>query len=327
MCDSVMSRTVGTVAIKTFGLALRSSLLYLSRHDLVSKFQPVSRSAATSVLKPNCSARSLKRASDYTSVKCTPHISVHILTRPCTDSLLGFPGNSFDVKTSSVSVSKSGLAFIIEAQRSVIQNRTVGFQHPTERRHWFVPCPQHTCSQPWKNRQEHLYWRWSLLQSEQSHTQRELVLSTSSSRPGRSCVLSLFWLFQPGFGLGFQDVCHVVFPASFALKLASSEHTLHRRGLARHCRRNCNILMFRKCEIICIVSNNWCLGLSDLPFQISPAFLHLQTLVALKIVPHVLSNLCPTLIRVRFCCLPMDSNATTRCTADRQVCPRDIAPT
>ena len=61
--DAVISRTNG-LAIETFGLALRCSLLHLSRRDLVSKFQPVSRSAATPVLRPSYIERSLKKADE-----------------------------------------------------------------------------------------------------------------------------------------------------------------------------------------------------------------------------------------------------------------------
>ena len=86
------------LTIKIFVLALRNLLLHLSRRDLVSRFQPVPRSAATLVLKPSCTARSLKRAGEQTSVESTAHISKLVLTRPYTDSLLAFPGIAFDVK-------------------------------------------------------------------------------------------------------------------------------------------------------------------------------------------------------------------------------------
>ena len=51
----------GGFAIRILGFAVRSSLLHLSRRDLVSRFQPVSNSAATPVLRPTCIERSLKR--------------------------------------------------------------------------------------------------------------------------------------------------------------------------------------------------------------------------------------------------------------------------
>ena len=41
----------------------------LSGRDLVSKFQPVSSSAATPLLKPSCIGRSLKIFGEYTSVR------------------------------------------------------------------------------------------------------------------------------------------------------------------------------------------------------------------------------------------------------------------
>ena len=97
----------GGLATKTFGLAIRSSLLHLSRRHLVFIFQPFSSSAATPVLRPSCIERSLKRAGEFTSVKSTAHLSKQVFTSPCTDSL-GLPGNAFDVNTRLVNFSKSG---------------------------------------------------------------------------------------------------------------------------------------------------------------------------------------------------------------------------
>ena len=107
----------GGFAIKIFGFAVRSSVLHLSRRDLVSRFQPVSSSAATTVLRPSCTQRSLKRAGEYTSVRSAAHFSKQVFTRPCTDSL-HLPGNAFDVNTRFCQFLKvSGVAFI-EAKRS-----------------------------------------------------------------------------------------------------------------------------------------------------------------------------------------------------------------
>ena len=52
-CGSVTSITNehGGLPIKTFGLALRNSLLHLSRRGQVSRFQTVSRSAAAPELR------------------------------------------------------------------------------------------------------------------------------------------------------------------------------------------------------------------------------------------------------------------------------------
>ena len=54
----------GGLAFTALGLALGSSQLHLSRCDLVSRFQPVSSSEATPVLRPRCIERSLKRAGE-----------------------------------------------------------------------------------------------------------------------------------------------------------------------------------------------------------------------------------------------------------------------
>ena len=137
--SNVKNNKHGGLAIKTFGLALRSLLLHWSRHDLVSRFQPVPRSAATLVLKPSCTERSLKRAGERTSVESTAHISKLVLTRSCTDSLLDFPRLAFDVNTRSVNFSKCRV-YCVEAQLSnctetrrldstIQQNKEIGVQH------------------------------------------------------------------------------------------------------------------------------------------------------------------------------------------------------
>ena len=107
VCNS-LNIGLGGFAIEIFGFAVPSYLLHLSRCDLVSRFQPVSSSAATPVLRPSCIERSLKRAGEKkTSVRSTAHLSKQVFTSPCTDSLLGLPGNAFDVNTRFVHFSKS----------------------------------------------------------------------------------------------------------------------------------------------------------------------------------------------------------------------------
>ena len=97
----------GGFAVRIFGIAVRSSLLHWSRRDLVSRFQPVSSSATTPVLRPSCIERQLKIAGEYTSVRSTAHMSKQVFTRPCTDSLPSIPGNAFDVNTRLVNFSES----------------------------------------------------------------------------------------------------------------------------------------------------------------------------------------------------------------------------
>ena len=70
----------------------------------------------TPVLKPSCIEPSSKRAGEQTSVRSTAHISKQVFTRPCTDSLLGLPGNAFDVNTRFVNFSQS-LALLSLKQR------------------------------------------------------------------------------------------------------------------------------------------------------------------------------------------------------------------
>ena len=59
-----LSRLQVRFALKIFRLAVRSSLLHASRRDLVSSFQPVSRSTVTLVLRPGCIERSLNKAGE-----------------------------------------------------------------------------------------------------------------------------------------------------------------------------------------------------------------------------------------------------------------------
>ena len=59
-------------AIKMFCLAVRRSLLHVSRRDLVSRFQPVSSSAATPVLRPSCIEHSLKRTGESDQLRTSP---------------------------------------------------------------------------------------------------------------------------------------------------------------------------------------------------------------------------------------------------------------
>ena len=71
-------------AIKVFCLAVRRSLLHLSRRDLVSRFQPVSSSAATPVLRPSCNEHSLKRTGESDQLRTSPsRFSRDLAPIPC----------------------------------------------------------------------------------------------------------------------------------------------------------------------------------------------------------------------------------------------------
>ena len=104
----------GGLAVKTFfGLAFRTSLLHLPHRDLVSKFQPISHFAATLLLKPSCSGRSLH------PLHTSPSNSSRDLTL---------------IDAHERSVIFSNLAFI-EAHRSKCTSIGMLLHHPTEQRH------------------------------------------------------------------------------------------------------------------------------------------------------------------------------------------------
>ena len=54
---------------------------------------------------------------EETSVKFTAHLSKQVLARPCTDSLLGFPQNAFDVNLRSLNCSKSRALLSLSVNR------------------------------------------------------------------------------------------------------------------------------------------------------------------------------------------------------------------
>ena len=98
---NVQNNGHGGLAIKTFGLALRRSLLHLTRRVLVSKFQPVSRSAATPVLMYSGQAAWNVHCRDLASrllskpLRTSPNRSSQDLAPiPC----CAFPGHAFDVQ-------------------------------------------------------------------------------------------------------------------------------------------------------------------------------------------------------------------------------------
>ena len=144
---TVLSVDSGGFPVEIFGFAVRNSLLHLSRRDLVSRFQPVSSSAAKTVIRPSCIGRSLQRAGEKTSVRSTAHMSKQLFTRPCTDSLLGIHGNALDVNTRFVNVSKS-LALLSLKQSYPTVPELGGLDSNTCRNKntGFVPCPHHSRS-------------------------------------------------------------------------------------------------------------------------------------------------------------------------------------
>ena len=96
-CESVPSRTMGTVDLLSRLSVLQFAARCCTCHAV--GFQPVSKSAATPVLKPSCIERSLKRTGEWTSCQVHhTHISKH---------LLGLSGNAFDVTKRSDNFSMS----------------------------------------------------------------------------------------------------------------------------------------------------------------------------------------------------------------------------
>ena len=250
-------------AFKTFGLSLRSSVLHVSRRDLVSKFQPFSKSAALPVLRPSCIERSLKTAGESTFVRSTahiqtaPHKTLHLF-------LAGFCGHVFDDNSRS---EVSGLSFVA-AQRSDCTR--IGRLDSNNRRKGdcgLDNAPQHT-PKAQTNRQEHPNSSSSLRESEQSSTTWNC----------QRCVLDFFLQIldglQPGFRLGleFQDVLHVVFLTSLsasAPRFTNTDSPDTSIGISTSC---CS----RKCGITRTFSHDWRPGLLKPRFRIWLASVNLQ---------------------------------------------------
>ena len=111
-------------------------------------------------------------------------------------------------------------------------NWKVGYQHSTQWRRWFVPYPQHSCSQLLKEEQEHPHLRSSVLLSKQNRPKQELSKLYSQIPPPdlgeefllqtweRLCALPRCWhLLRSSLTLVFAwvpNVFHVVFLAALS---------------------------------------------------------------------------------------------------------------
>ena len=228
-CSWATSRTVGTVGLPSrFSFfAVRSSLLHLSRRDLVSRFLSVSSSAATRVLRPSCIERSLKRAGELTSVRSTSKRSFH-------ETLHRFPaGSSWKCIRRQHKMCQFlkvfGLAFI-KAKRSnctragwldsnTRRNRNTGLYHLLNthaRTHRRIDKNVSTRARASLN--------WSRV-TLNKNCRRDLFLQIWEML--RAFTLLTPPRLQPGLrlGLGFQYVLHIVFLASFALNSESQKST------------------------------------------------------------------------------------------------------